>query len=294
MSIALALGAALVFGGADFLGGLAARRRAALAVAFATQAAGLALLLVAIPLLPTAVFTRTDLALGAFGGLFGATGVVLLFRCLARGPMSVVAPLTALAAAGLPVVAGLLQGERPGVSALAGIGIALVAVALITREGDDTPVPVLADDGHPIEPSPVRAGLPVIVSALVAGAMFGLFFVCLHGTGDDAGLHPLLAARMASVPLLGLLVATRGDGLRSALTGRGLTIVIVSGVLDMTANILFLVALRHGMLAVVSAITGLYPAGTVLLAQTVLSERLRRPQVVGLGVAAVAAVLVAV
>lgn len=290
MSVVLALGAAFVFGSADFLGGLASRRRAALAVAFGTQLAGFVALLLALPLLPPATVAPRDLLLGALGGLFGSSGLVLLFRCLATGPMSVVAPVAALTASVVPILAGVLLGERPGLSAVAGIAVALVAVVLITREGDDTPVP----DEDLVAARPTRARAGVVLTALAAGALFGLFFVCLHGTGDDAGLYPLVGARLASLPFLAILVTARGDGLRDALTGRGLPIVVVSGVLDMAANILYLLALRHGLLAVVSAITGLYPAATVLLAQTVLDERMRRTQVAGLAVAAVAATLVAV
>lgn len=280
MSVVLALGAAVVFGSADFLGGLASRRRAALAVAFGTQAAGFAALLLALPLLPPATVAPRDLLLGALGGVFGSSGVVLLFRCLAKGPMSVVAPVAALTASVVPILAGVLQGERPGTAAVVGIAVALGAVVLITREDD-------AGAG-------ARAGLEVVVTALAAGALFGLFFVCLHGTGDDAGLYPLVGARLASLPFLAVLITARGGGLKEAFTGRGLPIVVASGVLDMAANILYLVALRHGLLAVVAALTGLYPGATVLLAQTVLDERMHRTQVVGLAVAAVAATLVAV
>lgn len=290
MSVVLALGAAVVFGSADFLGGLASRRRAALAVAFGTQAAGFLALVIVLPLLPPATVAPRDVLLGGLGGLFGSSGVVLLFRCLAKGPMSVVAPVAALTASVVPILAGVLLGERPGVAALVGIAIALVAVVLITREGDDTPVP----DEDLVAAPRTRAGVEVVATALAAGALFGLFFVCLHGTGDDAGLYPLLGARLASLPFLALLITAKGGGLREAVTGRGLPIVVVSGVLDMAANILYLVALRHGLLAIVSAVTGLYPAATVILAQTVLDERMRRTQVAGLAVAAVAATLVAV
>ena len=284
MSVVLALGAAVVFGSADFLGGLASRRRAALAVALGTQVAGFVALVIALPLLPSATVTPRDLLLGAVGGLFGSSGVVLLFRSLATGPMSVVAPVAALTASVVPILAGVIQGERPGAAAVVGIAVALVAVVLITREGDDVSV----------AGERARAGVAVVATALAAGALFGLFFVCLHGTGDDAGLYPLVGARLASLPFLAVLVTARGEGLREAFTVRGLPIVVVSGVLDMAANILYLVALRHGLLAVVSALTGLYPAATVVLAQTVLDERMRRTQVAGLAVAAVAATLVAV
>jgi len=287
MSVVLALGAAMVFGSADFLGGLASRRAAVLSVAFGAQAAGLIALLVALPFLGPATVTPVDLAWGALGGVFGASGLVLLYRSLARGPMSVVAPVTALAASTVPILAGLLMGERPGLSAVAGIGVALGAVVLITREGPE-PEPVAG-----VAPRR-RATLAVAGTALAAGALFGFFFVCLHGSGDDAGLYPLLGARLASVPLLGALALSRGDSLRAGLAARGTAVIAAAGVLDMAANVLYLVALRHGLLAVVSAVTGLYPAATVLLAQTVLDERMRRTQLAGLAVAGLAAALVAV
>lgn len=281
MSVVLALSAAMVYGSADFLGGLASRRRAALPVAFGAQIAGLVLLLTALSVVGTAGATRTDVVAGAVGGIFSGFGLVLLYRTLARGPMSVVAPVTALTASAVPILAGLATGERPGPAALLGIAVALASVVLITREGPTDP-----DATH-------RASADVVGASLLAGALFGLFFVCLHHTGDDAGLVPLLGARLTSVPLLGLLLAARREDVRTAFRGRAAAVIVASGVLDMAANVLYLVALRHGLLAVVSAITGLYPAATVILAQTVLSERMRRTQVSGLGIAVVAAGMIA-
>jgi drug/metabolite transporter (DMT)-like permease len=193
--------------------------------------------------------------------------------------MSVVAPTTALSASVVPILAGVLLGERPGPLAVVGIAVSLVAVVLITRER--------VSEHH------VPAGRQVLVLALGGGAIFGLFFVLLHQTGSGAGLWPLLAARMTSVPLLGFLVA-RQEGFVPFELPRLTRPVIVSGTLDMGANICYLLALRHGMLAVVAALTGLYPASTIVLAQSQLRERLHRPQLIGLGVAACAAVLIAV
>jgi uncharacterized membrane protein len=279
MAIALALSAALAYGSADFVGGLAARRTSPLVTAFGAQVAGLIVLLCAMPLLGSAAPTGRDLLFGAVAGLFGGSGLVLLYRALAAGPMSVVAPTTALSASVVPILAGVLLGERPGPLAVLGIAVSLVAVVLITRER--------ASEHH------VPAGRQVLVLALGGGAIFGLFFVLLHQTGSGAGLWPLLAARMTSVPLLGFLVA-RQEGFVPFELPRLTRPVIVSGTLDMGANICYLLALRHGMLAVVAALTGLYPASTIVLAQSQLRERLHRPQLIGLGVAACAAVLIAV
>ncbi|CAN5708178.1 hypothetical protein BH10ACT1_BH10ACT1_39620 [soil metagenome] len=280
MAIVFALGAAAFYGSADFMGALASRRNAALAVALGAQVAGLAILVAAMPFLGAATVTTHDLLFGAAAGVFGGLGVVVVYRSLAKGPMSVVAPTTALSASAVPVLAGLALGDRPGFSALAGILVAFGAVALITREKAEPGVAAARG-----------AAAKALLPALGGGAIFGLFFVFLHQTGDGAGLWPLLAARLTSVPILAALVLAK----RIPMGGspRLIGAVLVSGVLDMVANILYLLAVRHGMLAVVAALTGLYPASTVLLAQTRLDERLQPVQFVGLGVAVLAAVMVA-
>lgn len=278
MAIMLALGAAAFYGSADFVGGLAARRNAVLVVALGAQVSGLLVLLVAIPLLGPATITRPDVLLGAAAGLFGGFGLVAIYRALATGPMSVIAPTSALSASAVPVVAGLLMGERPGPAALLGIAVALGAVVLITRERTEPGIERLTDPRG-------------LLLAAAGGALFGMFFVLHHQTSEAAGLWPLLAARLTSISVLAALIAGRGTSL--AFDRRLIRSVLVSGSLDMVANIFFLVATRHGMLTVVAALTGLYPASTVLLAQTRLDERMQRTQVLGLGVAVVAAVLVA-
>ena len=280
MAIMLALGAAAFYGSSDFVGGLAARRATALSVSLGAQFAGLILLLLVLPFLAHAEPTRPDLLLGALAGVFGGLGVAVVYRALAQGPMSVVAPTTALSASAVPVLAGFLLGDRPGPSALLGIAVSFVAVVLITRER--------RTEGS----APVNHALRALLPALGGGAIFGLFFVCLHQTSAGAGLWPLLAARLVSVPVLAVLVASRRVPL--GLRGAGLFgALAVSGVLDMAANVLYLLAARHGMLAVVAAITGLYPASTIVLAQTRLGERMAPVQLMGLGVAALAAVMVA-
>lgn len=274
----LALGAAAFYGSADFVGGLASRRSTALTVALGAQVAGLLVLVGGLAFLGPADVVRSDLVLGAVAGVFGGLGIVVIYRSLAIGPMSVVAPTSALSAASVPVVAGLVMGERPGPLALVGIVVAFVAVLLITWERTEPGVDRVVSRG-------------AVTAALAGGVMFGLFFVFQHQTGDGAGLWPLLAARGVSIPILAMLLVRE----RTPFTvGRGLGgAVLVSGTLDMLANIFFLLATRHGMLAVVSALTGLYPATTVMLAQTRLGERLHGVQGIGMGVAAAAAVLVA-
>ena len=278
MSIVLALGAAAFYGSADFVGAVATRRASVLSVALGAQIGGLLLLLMALPFLGPATVTTGDLAAGAAAGVFGGLGLLVVYKALAKGPMSIVAPTTALSASSVPILAGLLMGERPGAPALVGIAVAFFAIALITREHREVAIP---------RSVALRALLP----AIGGGAIFGLFFVFLHQAGDGAGLWPLVAARAVSIPILiSLVVARRTPMVRGASMIGAL---FVSGALDMAANVLFLLASRYGMLAVVAAITGLYPASTVVLAQTRLGERMQPVQFAGLGVAVLAAVMVA-
>ncbi len=276
MSVILALGSAITFGVADFLGGMASRRVAAWTVVIGSQFFGLALLVGVLPVLPTATYDRTDLLWGAAAGVVGALGLTQFFRALSLGNMSVAAPISAVITGAIPVLVGVAIGERPAVVAWAGIALALPAIALISREHVD---------------SPTRTPPDVLVSAALAGLGFGLFYVCVDRTGDAAGIQPLISARVVSVLLIGAV------GLRSGrlapVRGRLLGVIAVSGVLDMSANVMFLYAVREGLLALGSVISALYPASTLLLARAVLDERLERVQLVGLALAATAVGLVA-
>ncbi len=276
MAVVLALASAVVYGASDFLGGLASRRSSVLGVVAISQAAGLGALLALLPWLGGTV-TAVDLAAGAAAGLAGAAGLLLFFRTLARGVMSVIAPVTAVTAAAVPVLVGLLDGDRVGARATAGIALALVAVVLVSAERGL---------------GALRAARPAgLLPALAAGIAFGFFFVLLDRTSADAGLTPLAAARTASVALV-VVVALAGR--RSLGAGRAaLPLIVVAGLGDMTANALFLLATQEGgPLAVTAVLASLYPVSTVLLAQLVLRERLVGAQVAGLATAAAAVVLI--
>jgi drug/metabolite transporter (DMT)-like permease len=182
--------------------------------------------------------------------------------------------------AALPVAVGLGQGERPAVTAAIGIGVGIAATVLVSRPADTT-AEAAAAAAH-------RRGLLI---AAAAGMLFGLFFVALAAAPADSGLWPLLGARLAGLGLLGAVLVVR----RPALPGRDVVgLAAGSGLLDMAANVLFLLAVREGLLVLTSAITGLYPVGVVILAWLVLRERLARVQVAGVGLALTATVLIAV
>jgi drug/metabolite transporter (DMT)-like permease len=276
VAVVLALGSAVVYGASDFLGGLASRRTSVFGVVALSQLAGLVALFALLPWLGGPV-TAADLGWGAGAGLLGATGLVVFFRALSGGVMSVIAPVTAVTAAAVPVLAGLLGGNRIGAWAAAGILLAVVAVVLVSAEGG------LAQ---------LRAAPPAALTApLVAGIAFGCFFVLLDRTAADAGLTPLVAARLASV-LLVVVVALGGkQSLR--VSRAAVPLVLVSGVGDMTANALFLLATQQdGQLAITGVLASLYPVSTVVLAQAVLRERLGGAQIAGLGAALTAVVLI--
>ncbi len=276
MAVVLALASAVVYGAADFLGGLASRRTSVFGVVALSQVVGLAALLALLPWLGGPV-TAADLGWGAAAGLAGAGGLVVFFRTLARGVMSVIAPVTAVTAAAVPVLVGLLDGEAIGTWAAVGIALALVAVVLVSAEGG------LAA---------LRAARPAALApALVAGSLFGLFFVLLDRTSSEAGLTPLVTARLASVALVVLIALAGKQSLR--VTRPALPLVAVSGVGDMSANALFLLATQaDGQLAITGVLASLYPVSTVVLAQVVLRERLVGAQVAGLLSAVAAVVLI--
>ncbi|MFL6097173.1 MAG: EamA family transporter [Blastococcus sp.] len=276
MAVVLAVSSAVVYGASDFLGGLASRRATVFGVVALSQLAGLVALLALLPWLGGPV-TRADLGWGAAAGLVGATGLLVFFRALSRGVMSVIAPVTAVTAAAVPVLAGLLGGNRIGPVAGAGILLALIAVVLVSAEGGL---------GQLRAARPANLGAP-----LLAGTAFGCFFVLLDRTSADAGLTPLVAARIAS---FALVVVVALVGRRPLRVGRGaLPFVLASGVGDMTANALFLLATQQeGQLAITGVLASLYPVSTVVLAQSLLRERLVRAQFAGLAAAIGAVVLI--
>jgi uncharacterized membrane protein len=305
MTAILAISAAAIYGTADFCGGVASRRNSPLTVTVLAHLVGLTFLLTLLPFLPAAHVTPADLAWGAVAGALGGGGLILFYRALASGTMSVIAPVAALFGAALPVMVGVSLGEQLSLPALVGIAVAVAAVALVSWEGAPPRTAAAASAPPTSASAPIalagtstpvltrarrRAGHPTVL-AVAAGLAFGGFFVALSRTHASAGLWPLLSARVVSVALLGGVSLLTGRSLRPAPGSRRL--IMVAGAGDMVANILYLLAVRRGLVSLVAVIVALYPAATVLLAQVVLGERLRRIQVAGLGLAATAAVLLA-
>jgi drug/metabolite transporter (DMT)-like permease len=266
------------YGVSDFTGGVLTRRAHVFVVFLLSQLVSFALLLVAVTLWAGAV-SWPGVGWGAAAGAAGVVGTSLLYQGLAIGRMSVVAPITGVLGAGLPVLFGLAVGERPGPAALAGIALGLVAVVVITR-APDAPAA-----------QPAASSRQAVACAFGGGLGFGLFYILLERSPVDSGLWPLLGTRVSLVVLLGLLVAARRLPLRPP-AGMGPSLVGL-GVVNTAADLLFLLATRRGLLSLVAVVTSMYPAVTVAMAGLVLRERIAGRQAAGLAVAAVSVVLIA-
>jgi len=271
---------AIVYGAADFFGGLSSRRLGVFRAGGIAAVAGLVALLAALPLLGGR-WSAEAVGIGALSGIAGGLGLLLLYGCLALGPMSVLSPVAALVSAAVPLGWGFLLGERVGPLGSVGLALALIAVVLVAL------VP---------ERSAARATLPAVAMAVGAGTMIGAFLVLLDATPDDSGLVPLLANRVVGAGVmftaLGIALFARRGGVVGDVR-QGLFLALLCGVLDGTANALLLAGVRTGALTVVAVLTALYPAGTIALAALVLRERITLLQALGLVLALVAAVLLA-
>jgi uncharacterized membrane protein len=268
MIIVFALTSAIVFGAGDFCGGAASRRAGPLRVLPVSLPVGLTLLLVAAVL--GGGSHPAALAWGAASGVAGGAGLLVFYRALAEGPMSVVAPVSGLMAAVVPAVVGVARGDRLSAGAFTGIALCLVAICFVSMEkGSSTGVR--------------RMTGPVL--AVLAGTAFGGFFVLIR-IGDDGTLWPLVVSKSVGVLMVAVAAALTRQSPVPLLRDRvALGVAALAGALDVLGNLLYVLAARVGMLSVAGVLSSLYPASTVLLARLVYGERLRPIQRFGLVVA---------
>ena len=310
---------AIIFGSADFLGGLAAKRISSLLVTAVAAASGIVALLIALPFV-AGIWSPSAVLWGALSGVSGAIAISLLYACLAIGPMSILSPLTAVVSAVVPMTVGLVGGDRLAPVGYWALGLALLAVVLV---------------GFVPERGAVRPSLLGVLMALGSGTMIGAFMVMIDLTPADSGLVPLVMNRavngtimFSAVGLLTLIALRRrralvpawsasasagaasADAAGSTSAGAagstsdaapherstlaiGLRLAVACGVIDAMANVLLLLGLRAGDLSVISVLTAMYPAGTILLAAVVLRERIAPVQWLGLALALTAAGMLA-
>jgi len=281
MAAVLALLSSLSWGTADFLGGLAARRVGTVRVLSASYPAGAVLItVVAVVLIPGEMSSRALLT-GAVAGVVGLLAIGLLYAALARGQMGVVSPITAVLSGAVPVVVGLALGEAIGLLAAIGIALAGVAVILVSRESG------------PHRHTPARA----VALAVTSGLAIGVYLSILGTAPVDSGIWVAAIGRwVSSVLILGALVVVLTRARHSSSASRvryPWNLALAAGGLDALANAIFQLAAQRGSLAIVAVIGSLYPAATVVLARYLLHERLSRLQLGGVGLALVAAAILA-
>ncbi len=276
MAALFALMSALSFGTADFLGGYSSRRNATTATVAWSQAAGLAAVLIVAPIIGAENVRAGDLIWGALSGVSGALGVMVLFKGLSTGLAAVVSPLAALVGAAVPVLFGVIWGERPPLLTWGGVALSLPAIALLSMEPVKTRKQVL----------------PSVELGLVSGLLFGGFFILISQSSGESGMWPLASARITTVPLF--LVITRIRRSPIALAPGSRRITILSGVLDMAANVFYLLAFRSGYLIYAVVLSALYPAPTVVLQRVFIQERLSPPRIFGMALAIAGAVLIGI
>lgn len=270
MTELLALSSAALWGFGDFTGGYTTRRMPVWAVMAWSQLFGIAVLALGFVIVPVAAFSVRDLAIGAAGGLIGLVGLTILYAALAKGQMSVVAPITGITTAILPVVYDVATGGHLSRLDWLGIGLGVAAVVLLG-----------------LDVTRSRMGKQEVLLALGAGTAFAAFFIALSYTSEASGLWPIAGARAVSLPVAALVALHRGVARRPE--AGNMALVATAGGLDMAANIALLLALQRGSLAVSTVLSSLYPAFTVLAAVVVLRERPGRIQIGGIVVALAAA-----
>jgi drug/metabolite transporter (DMT)-like permease len=268
MAALLALGSSVIWGSADFLGGLLTRTRSAYVVVAASQAFGL--LAIALVALVTGDW-RASLgylpwAVGA--GLSGALGLVCYYAGLSSGTMGVVAPIASMGAI-VPVALGIAGGEHPSWVQLVGIVLALLGVA--------------AASGPELSGGAAVGGRRPVLLAAIAGCAFGFALYAIGRGTEHNGVMTLVAMRASTVGLfvIAALVLRTTGGIKA----RDLGPLAAVGIGDVVANLMFAVSTTKGLLSISSALTSFYPVVTVMLARWVLAERLRAVQWVGVGLA---------
>ncbi len=275
MAILLAALCAVTYGLADYCGGRASRTVASTLVTLLGQATSLILVVAGVILIGTPLASAHDLWWGAAAGAAGGLALSAFYLALSRGTMTVVAPTTAVISVALPVIVGLLLGERPSGAAIVGIVVACLAVVLVSGA-----IGTRHQETH----------FSTVLLAVAAGLGFGFIFIAFARTADDSGLWPLVSARVASLPVVAIAVAVTRPTL--GLLRPMMWLVIASGVLDMAANFFYLEASHRGLLSIVAVISSMYPVSTVCLAFVLDHERVSRTQAVGLACAATALALV--
>ncbi|MEP6639661.1 MAG: DMT family transporter [Chloroflexota bacterium] len=270
----LGLVSALTWGAGDFGGGLLVRHTPLFGVVLVSQLVGMVLALALSLLRGETAPLPADLGWSVLGGISGVIGITALYRGLAVGRMGIVAPVTGVLAALIPVVAGIVTEGVPPTLVLVGIVLAIIAVILVSRVKDEA--------GRP-------SGLHL---ALIGGLAIGAFSVFVAQVSDGHAFGPLALIRGVEALLMGAVVVVSGAAWRPS--RRLLPAIAAVGVLDMAGNGAFILAVQTGALAVAAVLSSLYPVTTVILAAIFLRERVTRTHAAGIALAVTAIACIAV
>ena len=285
MVTVFALAAALLYGSADFLGGAATRRAHVLSVLLVSGTAGVVVVGLA-ALLAGGPPRAAGIAWGACAGAAGGVGFMFFYAGLAAGPMSVVAPVSALMSTVLPVAAALAEGEHPGLRVAAGALTCVAAIVLVSSGGGQA-----SGQASFLGHRTVRG----VGYGIASGVAFGAFFLFIRNGGESGALWPVVVARLAGTLIFLLAAASTWTGpVGWRRDGRLFAAALGAGVLDASANVCYVLATRAGLFGLAVVLTSLYPGVTVLLARFVLGERMRLARWAGLALAAAGILLVTV
>ena len=271
--ILLGLASAASWGAADFSGGVATKRTNVYSVIIFSQLVATVFLIGLAVLLSAHIPAPDDIKLGTIAGISGAIGLIFLYRGLAGGSMVVVAPIAALVTAIVPVFFGIINEGLPSGIQLLGFMLALTGVWLLSKTGSKSKINVRE-----------------ITYPLIAGLFFGLFFILIDQLSGNAILWPLAAARIGSVVVIIVIALTMR--VRELPAVSQFPIIAIAGLLDVGGNVFFALATTFGRLDIAAVLASLYPVSTVLLAYTILKERLTIWQWFGISLALVAVVLI--
>jgi drug/metabolite transporter (DMT)-like permease len=317
--VLLALAAAAGYGASDFAAGVASRQASVLVVTFLATVSALVLTLLVLPWLTIRAPSAAALGWGAAAGLGGMTGAIALYVGFRHAAFSVAGPLSAVSAAGLSVIAGVVLGERPSAPSLAGIAVALPAIVLVSLTaappGPGDPAPAGSAPGQSVAGH--RGAWAGVAYGLAAGTGFALLFVGLNRAGSRAGIWPVVSGQVAETLVMACIVALPGvrprrSRPRGAFEARqggtpgidavkpfgkilsGTTaLAVITGVTGGGATILYFFATHHGFLAITAVLTSLYPAVTIGLARLLAGERLSATRLGGLALAGISVTLIA-
>ncbi len=275
LAILFGLSSALLFGTADFIGGFASKKQNSFTVLLIDYMAGLPPLFILGIIWNTPLPAWESLLAGGMAGVFAVSGLGIFYRTLAVSHMGVVAPVTALVSAGLPVIFGAVIEGLPTLFQITGFILGFIAIWFLSSPKNVAGI-----------------SLRGIKAPILSGICFGLYFIIMDYAVDQSIIWPLVSSRISGLALLLVgLLTTRKIPIPQI---RKTPLPILAGLFDATASLLFAFAVTHGRLDIASVLTSMYPAATVLLAWILLKEKLRPPQLFGLGGALVALALITV